>query len=516
MIYQYARRYLKNNLKNPKYEDSWTSLNNLQFLSYIKKRYTNEEVTTEISEVREAFKDFFEPIGSIVFRYKEGVGVKLKVFPYRIEPKDSKHLTNIENIIHKNKSSIKYPYQNQNDQIAILGKIRRKINAEIIETDESINKKELVKYAIRIALKLADKDIVVQLKRKFIVKIFEQNTVLESEKDVKVPLKKEGIQNRYNGYTIEQIEETYKEIFDNSSTDIKYFLKSVMKVVLTKELDFGVISNIYYEDNALRLIHAQIARELNKYVSLEQDYILGITGFLMREHFHKVHELMVLDILEKIFKQSVNAHKFILYYNGNTVLINNKKFQVPSLETEDGRRWNNTSLIGVCNVWMNNKTKLEKFKHRLMDSDGKIDDLNEALSHIEPEKKVQEDLINEAEKELLELNKHHLQLETKFTYLENTSLNSDEYFEVKEEIAKSFLAIDEVNASIAEGRKSIFTIKNSNLAAYNDLHRLKALKKQLAIDIKSQESNMHTKNTQMVPIMKSLIQALMARQKIVK
>jgi len=42
----------------------------------------------------------------------------------------------------------------------------------MFDTKESINSKELIKYAIRIALKLNNEDIITQLKRIFIIKIF--------------------------------------------------------------------------------------------------------------------------------------------------------------------------------------------------------------------------------------------------------------------------------------------------------------------------------------------------------
>ena len=229
MIYQYVKRYLKNTLEKPKVDFEWSALDDIKFFSFIEQRYTLEEFSKEISEVKVAFKDFFEPVGNIVFRYKEESGIKFKIFPYRVKPQDSKHLQNIIKIINNNRKQIKYPYQGQDDQIVILGKIRREVNREVFDSQESVNTKELIKHAIRIALGLSERDIITQLKRKYIIKIFNKNTVLDIDKEVSAPTKREGKANRFNGYTAEQIEETYKEIFHKGSANIKYFLIATMK-----------------------------------------------------------------------------------------------------------------------------------------------------------------------------------------------------------------------------------------------------------------------------------------------
>jgi len=419
MIYQYVKRYLKHTIITPEVDYIWSPLINIKFFTYIEKRYTNKEFSKDISEVKTAFKDFFEPAGNLVFRYKEDSGIKIKVFPYRVEPKDSKHLKNIIKIIHHNRKYIKYPYQDQNDQIAILGKIRREVNREIIDTKESINSKELIKYAIRIALELHDKDIITQLKRMYIIKIFDKNSVLEVEKEVTAPIKREGVANRFNGYTSEQIQGTYKEIFSRGDANIDKFLKDVMNNLFSTNLNFRTIDNKFYESNSLKVIHTAIAKELDNYIELEQDYILGITGYLMRLNFYKIHELMAMEIIKCIHDKNVNAKDFLLFYNGKTIVIKNNKYMIPSLETEDGKQWNNSSLIGICNLWMNTKKKKEGYEEKLEITDIKLDELTQKLSYIQPEKEAQEKIIEDAQKkaEVIERKMNILHYKKRLKYL---------------------------------------------------------------------------------------------------
>jgi len=383
MIYQYIKRYLKDTIDEPDIDFNWSALDNINFFSHIDKRYTLEEFAKNISEIKQAFKDFFEPIGKVVFRYKEERVLKFKIFPYVVDPKDSKHLSNIIKVIQNNRKYIQYPYLGQTDQIAIYGKIRRNINIEVFDTDESINIKELIKYAIAKALDLGKKDIVILLKKKYIIKIFKKNTVLNSE--VNAPVKREGVSNRFNGYSLKEIEETYEEIFLKDDNVIGLFLMDVLNSVFIEDLNFRLITNEFYEKKSLSIIHAEIAKELSHYVSLEEDYILGITGYIMRENFHYIHDLLARELIECIYEKNLNANNFLLYYNGNIVLINNKKHKIPTLETEDGKQWNNASLIGICNLWMNTKKKKEEYEDKLLETNEKIQQLEKSLLCTKPE-----------------------------------------------------------------------------------------------------------------------------------
>lgn len=517
MVYQDVRRYLKNTFNNPSLKFEWTTLDNIKFFAFIEARYRTEELSREVSEMKEAFKDFFEPIGKIVFRYKDESGVKLKVFPYRVNPKDSKHLKNIIKIINNNRKSIEYPYKGQNDQIAILGKIRRDVNREIADSDESVNKKELIKQAIRIALDLKDRDIVTQLKRKYIVKIFSKNSVLEKEakEDVIVLDERDGIQNRFNGYNHEEIEATYKEVFIKGNIKIENFLKSAMEKVFIEKLDFNRISNYYYESKSLGIIHSAITKELSNYLSLEKDFITGVSGYLMRKHFQNIHEIMAIKLIECIYDKEANAKEFLLHYSGKIILLDKKKYQIPSLETETGEKWNSSSLIGICNLWMNTKRKKIIYEKKLLDINVKIDELEKALLYIKPEKDSQEKVIAETEKKFINVEKHHLEVESKLKYLETTNLNSDEYFAMQKkfEIAKeNYLAIKQLRR---DAKQNLSAIKDANSNTFSDLEHCITAKNKLINDLRVQDINIDGKHPQIDPILRSIAKVLMDRTKLV-
>ncbi len=516
MIYQYVKRYLKKAFKEPRADQEWSNLDNLQFFTVVKKRYTLEEFEKEIGEVKVAFKDFFEPVGNIVFRYKEEAGVKFKIFPYRVKPSDSKHLKNIVKIILNNKKYIQFGFQGHEDQIVISGKIRREVNKELFQTQESVKVKDLIAYAIQVALKLSDKDIITQLKRKYLIKLFNKNVVLNIEEEVITPTKTEVKSSKFNGYTTEQIEETYKEIFIKGNANIKYFLKSSMKNIFKNNLNFREIDNKFYEAKSLKIIHQAIAKELTDYIQVENDYLLGMSSYLMRKYFYEIHELMAIELIKCIHEKNVNANSFLLFYNGKTMLIDNKKYIIPSLETKDGKQWNNSSLIGICNLWMNTKKRKEQYEHKLVDNDMKIEEMNKKLAYIQPEKKLQEQIIKETEKKAESIFEAHSELEKKLDYLEKTSLNSTEFFVLEAKVTESKIQVDELNDIINEAKANLKAIIDANQTTFTDLESYTLLKNKLIQDVKVQNLNVDSKSAQMDPIIESIVKVLMDRTRLMK
>jgi len=515
MLYQDTRRYLKKNFEVPTAGSEWSNLENIKFFSYLEARYSDSQIVGEVSEIKQAFRDFFESAGKIVFRYSEDSGIKLKIFPYRVDPKDSKHLKKIIKIILSNRKYIEYPYEGNNDQIAIHGKIRRDINREIYDSEESVNHKELIKFAIRKALDLNERDVITSLKRKYIVKIFKKNSVLESDK-AQSPQKREGKANRYNGYSAEEIEKAYKDIFHRGGGSIEGFLRRTMKKVMLDQLNFSKISNTFYEANALKILHSAFAKELEDYVSLESDFLYGVTGFLMRKHFEKIHEFMAIDLIEKIYDKETNANNFLQFYNGNIILRDNKKYQIPSLESQTGEKWNNATLIGICNLWMNTKRKKDRYADKLMETDEKISELEKTLEHIKPEKEAAEKAIEEASQILQNGEKLHAEKASKLKFLETTSLNSNEYFTQKQVFDESLVKVNTLKTNLKNAKAQLAAIKDANSGTYNDLEIYLKQKAELIQDIKSQELNIDTKNSQIDPILRSISRVLMARTKLVE
>ena len=234
----------------------------------------------------------------------------------------------------------------------------------------------------------------------------------------------------------------------------------------------------------------------------------------MRKHFQEVHELMAKELLEAIYEKDKNANNFLLYYNGNIILRNNKKYKIPSLETEDGRQWNNASLIGICNLWMHTKRKKEQYENKLIETNMKLANLEKELEHIRPEIQKQENIIEKAKAKLQVAEKKYKEDKSKLSYLENTNLNSNEYFKVLEEFKVSERNFSDFKLKTKDATKNLSAIKDANSSVYTELDFYTAQKQELLHGIKAQNLNISSKSSQIDPILHSVAQVLMQRTKV--
>jgi len=367
MIYQYSKRYLKDKYEEATEDFQWKNLDNLSFLSHIQQRYSDEQLQKEIQEVKEAFKDFFEPVGTILFRYTQEYGVRFKIFPYRVKPQESQYLPEIVKIIKKNKKHIQVCYDGQENQIAILGKIRRDIDSLMYTSEESVHKRELTKYAIKQALHLDEKDIVVALKRIYIVKIFDEN---KQDKEIEAPLESKEAIKTHNGYSKENIEKSYKEIFKKAN--IEEFLEAVLLKSFKEKLDFNTMTHDYYEKKSLKIIHTQIAKDLAFYSGLEDDYLFGIASYILRKHIYLIHEFLTLKLLEEIYNKNQKATDFLLKFDGSIILVNGKKYKLPQIQDEHAKPISSAIVTSTAFLYINLKNKIAQLKAELKKLDTQI------------------------------------------------------------------------------------------------------------------------------------------------
>ncbi len=165
---------------------------------------------------------------------------------------------------------------------------------------------------------------------------------------------------------------------------------------------------------------------------------------------------------------------------------------------------------------MNIKKKREMHKLKLLEIEHKLGELTEALEFIKPETEKQEAIILENEASIEKMNKEHLELLAKQKYLENASLNSNEYFTVSENVKTSIEMMDSYQSSIADAQNHIKAIKDANVATFTELEIFTNQKKKLIKDIKAQELNINSKSSQVDPIIESLVKALMSRKKLME
>ena len=503
MIYQDVKRYLKRYYQTPKKDYQWSGQDNFKLLNYIQDRYSDEEINKNSSEVKQAFRDFFEPVGNLIIKFSLEKGVAYKVIPYYVQPQNSKHLKDIINIIQKNRRSIVYPYLDRDDQMALLGKIRRKINAIIAETDEAVNKKELIRYAIKQALDLDDRDIVINLKRKYVIKLFKKNlshTANTIEKD----------EEYFDDQDFElQYDELIKDI------DINDFLISTMQVLFSKELSFDTLTNSYYEKNALILIKNKITEELKTYMSENSTYVSGFAGYILKKNFEKIHEIIALELFEQLSKKNKNAIQFLQYYSGKTIILDKKQYIMPNITTPDGKQWNITSIITTSSSWQNLKDKLKKIQTELKninkvfnESSKRYKSLSDKLKNNEHDR---DELIKKAKKiedELIEA-----KIKFKKGFLEHNNTLEVEY---SRQHKQKLDTLNKIKKQIDELEHPDEAFQQDVMIAKRQYKELLRRKEKLESIEKGLKENLAINSSYHNSILASMVKALMKRKRQVK
>jgi hypothetical protein len=512
MIYQDAKRFLKRHLQKPSREYEWSGHDNFVLLNFIQGRYSDAEIENNVSELRQAFRDFFEPVGTLVIRYNADKGVAYKILPYHVRPENSRHLNDIINIIRKNRRSIEYPYQGRKDQIALLGKIRRHINASIIETDEAVNKKELVRYAIKQALELDPRDVVVHLKRKYIIKLFKKNDYLSSTAEEPAP--KDEEERRFAGYNPDDLSEHYNELIDD--IDLSAFLDDVMAELFATTLNFDEITNAYYEKNVLRLVRDGIAEELKHYVSENDDYIIGFAGYIFRNNFTQVHERIAIEILEKFSTKSANAEKFIDYYSGTINIHEGKKYIIPEIATPDGKRWNIQSVTAITNMWLRARRQQAKYEVQLKNLFQKYSAVSSRWEEISAQYEDYEQLLESLANETERIEKENSELRQKHKeQRESATLSALEELKISELLAKNQKKLEDKKQKSLRISKEKNDLKDEFKSTRNEYLEMKKNKQYLESEIHSLKNNLDIHSDSFHSILASLVKALTQRKKLV-
>jgi len=511
MIYQDIKRFLKGYLNQPSQRYEWGENDNALLLDFVHERYNDEYIELNLSEIRQAFRDFFEPIGSIVVRYKLNNGISYKIIPYYVQEKNSKHLTKIVEIIHKNKKHIEYPHKGRVDQIALLGKIRRHINAELVESDEAVNKKELIRYAIKKALKLDERDVVVTLRKKYIVKIFKCNSFINTCDEE--PKAQDTQERRFQGYAAEELVEHYNELIND--IDLEAFLDDVMTYLFATDLNFNEITNSYYEKHVLSLIRSQIAKELEQYVSYNKEYLLGFAGYIFRENFEKIHERIAIEIFEKIAVNNANAKKFLQYYSGTVLIEHGKRYILPELSAPNGRRWNATSLSATATMWLRTRHK-EKVLHV------RTDNLESEYLEVEAQYKTilanrmkYKNTMDTYEKQQLECQERINHLRKKFKFKNDGELSEIETIA----LGKLLSADQQIILTIKEKILKIKPLQENTKKEFREIklkyQDLKATKQQIQNDIMELQKNLNLNSDAFYSVLGSLVKSLLQRKKLI-
>jgi len=367
MIYSELKLYLKTNLKKPTLEFKWNEDDNKNFFHFLRKFFPKHHILDDDNkeDIKRAFKDYFEHIGYIVFQLKDEQ-IRLKVLPYKIDPKDSVNLEALIEILNSNEDLCEFNYKDNENQILIQKDLKYKLYGFIDDIkNEDINKSELIKHSIREALELEDSDIIVIKEDSIFIKLLSQL----KRKQINLE-EKETIANRYNGIDEDELIFFYTEYFSQEENKNFFYLvaQEFVEVCFIEEN----INNEDYEKNVFSDIQNIIIEQLVDTFDYNESFFKGFSGYIFRIHFQEVFSFIADFILYEISASNTYMVDFLKYYSLNIIVINGMKYRVPALEAENGMKWNVISIMSVAKIYMKVKESVENLQEDVYEIDAEL------------------------------------------------------------------------------------------------------------------------------------------------
>ena len=128
MLDQEIKFYLKTHVGKPSIDFRLSDEENDRLFAYLNENCETVDLDDPQSQliIKQAFKEYLEPVGYILFKIINHK-IRLKVFPYKIEPKDSINLPSLLEILRSNQELIEYDYKGNKNQISLPKKLKEKL-----------------------------------------------------------------------------------------------------------------------------------------------------------------------------------------------------------------------------------------------------------------------------------------------------------------------------------------------------------------------------------------------------
>ena len=261
-------------------------------------------------------------------------------------------------MIDNNRELIEFNHKNRDDHILIQGEFRERLCnfVDAIE-DEHINRNGLIKYVVKKAFDLDDRDIILNKKKQIFIKLL-KNT---KRRDIVEHEPSEA--HRFNGYSEDDFQDLYDEYFD--SDKITEFLQMIAEEVFLDLFKSKQINNKYYEKNIYPVIQQTMAQELLEFIDKNLDFRKGFAGYIFRHNFLEVFEYISDELLYQVYLRNEYIMSWLKYYNGQIFVDNLKQYVSPELITDKNQKWNPVAIYGNVTVWFKTKDKIYKAKQTL-------------------------------------------------------------------------------------------------------------------------------------------------------
>lgn len=348
------------------------------------------------------------------------------------------HIESIVNLIHTNEGLIDFDYKDIKDLIVIQGILFERITDITSKIDDpDIDVKELTKKAVRSALDLDNQELVIVKKERIVIKIMIniKRAAIDEENPTEA--------NRYNGYSIEEIEDLYYNYFDTDTLDD--FIEDISYEVFQYLFSRKRVTNDFYEKNIYPIIQKIIVDKLDDF-DVDINLKKGFAGYILRINFLQVFTYISEDILESIAYRDEYLMNWLKYYHGQIVVDGHQRYQAPYMINPEGQKYNPSAIFGTVAMWYKTTEKVATLQKRLHEAKEKVAVLQ--IDDLTP-KEYKYALIRERqefEKDISDINEKLEELMKERHLIKD----NDEKFDINEEIKELRQELREFKAELNE------------------------------------------------------------------
>jgi len=186
-----------------------------------------------------------------------------------------------------------------------------------------------------------------------------------------------GYEKRLNSFPREEFSKIKDEHFNK---DMFPLINKKLLHLLSNTLDFSKINNQFFLKVYLELFHNLVCDIVKPILKDEEELVIKyFTNFLLRDYYDEMMIVCAKELSKKVSQRDKNAEKFLHYYNGEIVSINNMKYIKPIIISEDGNQY---EIFNVLSIITRYNIILAKVKNQ----EKNVEDAKKALDNIEKEK----------------------------------------------------------------------------------------------------------------------------------
>ena len=160
-----------------------------------------------------------------------------------------------------------------------------------------------------------------------------------------------------NTADIKNLELFYTKKFSNEEIEDLCF--EIAQTVLEKYFLSGTFTNAVYEKEIFKVVKNLIIMDLNNSFNNDLEFHLLLSVYIFKKNFKIIFQYLSELIMEEVAFSNTIIIDFLKYYSLQTLVVDNKKYDVPNIQEDDGPIWNVTSMLSILKTYVKTQKQVD-------------------------------------------------------------------------------------------------------------------------------------------------------------